>query len=174
MGGDVFGRFHFVDLGWHQILRRVENVARKRADAGVIGQKAKQVHPHRAGSRWQVTLAEAALINEFGSGAGAATYVPERSTLRRAMRRRELRGIGKRAAQMLVLFGNTSNEVVEFLGHAAEDAIRKTLEGRIPPRNAPLTVERKGFDHPMTWYGLLYHAITSRVAEAFDGEGDKG
>lgn len=164
----------FVDKGWGNLLKRVQALAEAKVDVGVLGPEAKKIHPHRAGSRWRVTIAEAATINEFGSGASAQTYVPARSPMRRTFTASNpaVQDMGARAARMLIEAAGTSAQVLGLMGRLGVDALRTTLAGQNPPGNAPRTIANKGFDHPLLWTGMLWEAISHRLSKgAGEGEG---
>lgn len=167
--------FQFVDTGWGKLLQKVEELASSRAQVGAIGPDAKRIHPHRANSANRVTIAEALLINEYGTGASAATYVPARAPLRRTFRRANpvIREMGARAARMLIS-GSTAAQALGMMGKLGVEALRSTLAGDNPPSNAPRTIQRKGFDHPLIWTGMLWESIASRIVKAAIGDKDSG
>lgn len=160
------GDVRFVDKGWNNILKRVTELAATRVQVGAIGPDAKRTHPHRAGTTWAVTIAEALLINEYGAGAGKS-HVPARAPMRRTFARANpaIQEMGARAARMVIQFAGTGAQVMALMGRLGVDALRSTLAGPNPPSNAPRTVERKGFDHPLIWTGMLWESISHRVVK---------
>jgi hypothetical protein len=105
-----------------------------------------------------------AIWTEFGNGLNS----PERSYLRSWFDAHVEESYRKLTKLMVGVFEGRSTkvQVLEELGRWVEDEVKKTMNKGIPPPNAPMTVERKGFDKGAVETGTLMGKITHVVKES--------
>jgi len=152
-------RVEFRDLGWRDILSRVKTATSSSVRVGIQEPEAAKIHPGRE----DITILEVGMINEFGS---EAADVPERSFLRSTMREKEgeIVELEAEAAYKVVMEQVPAHIALDRVGKiTAEFVQRKILDDRVPPPNAPATIAKKGFDHPLVESGVLAESITHRV-----------
>lgn len=58
----------------------------------------------------------------------------------------------------------TNAEALEHLGKWAVSQVKKKINDGVPPPNAPATIAKKGFDHPLIETRKLLRSITSKVS----------
>lgn len=146
------------DLGWGRFFSAVNDLDDLHAKVGVLADTA-QGGLHVPGG--QLTVAEIAAVNEFGTSDGR---IPERSFIRSTfdkMREELERDAGKLVA--LVLDGAmTAQGALGVLGAKLAAEMKKTVtvgEG-VAPANAPSTVRRKGSARTLVDTGRMVGAIT--------------
>lgn len=107
----------------------------------------------------EFTIAEVALVNEYGLG------VPERSFLRSFVEEnREMIDEDFRKATAAVLRLQMSFEqAANILGVKYAAMIQKRITTHIPPPNAPSTVAAKGSSTPLIDTGILRASITYQL-----------
>lgn len=59
----------------------------------------------------------------------------------------------------------TKNQALSRVGRMIRDGIRERILAKIPPPNAPATIKKKGFDHPLLETGRFLKAITYRILD---------
>lgn len=111
------------------------------------------------------TLIEVAVINEFGKDG-----VPKRSFLRGWVdqNRKQIR---EQIVKTIILDVKQSglenlmlNRTLGLLGVWGQGQIQAFISNRIPPPNAPYTIEKKGSDVPLIDTGQLRSSISWKVA----------
>lgn len=126
------------------------------------------------GSRADLTVADVATFNEFGT-----SRIPQRSFIR-AWVDENADFIQKTiAGQMrLVAAGKLDAETAaERIALACEGSMKQRISRGIPPPNAPATIARKGSSKPLIHTGQLRKAIRGRAVvgeagEELDGSGN--
>lgn len=159
-----------VDHGWKGILSAAMAMARDaHVKVGILGDSDRG-GMHVEGS--PLTVAEVAIVNEFGTADG---HTPSRPAHRMTFdRRRE--EIGREAAHALtaVVIDRkiTVHQALTAMGlkHATE--VRKTItEGAgVPPPNAPSTVQAKGSSRPLVDTGVTVNVISYAVQIGSESE----
>lgn len=97
--------------------------------------------------------------NEFGTAT-----IPERSFLRSTMdnnRAKYLR-LQEEAVERMI-DGLSPRIAYGAIGLTAVADVRRTIQNHVPPPNAPSTIRRKGFDHPLIETGHLSDSIQFTV-----------
>lgn len=100
------------------------------------------------GSKSELTLGEAAAINEFGSEDG---HIPERPAWRQGFKRGKdlFNRLNARNIPRVMRGQMTLHQALGQLGAAGVAAIKtEILDGNFVP-NAPSTIEKKGSSHPL-------------------------
>jgi len=143
----------YKDLGLARILQQVQEAGLARVRVGVVGAKA--LEPSADG---RITLGEEGLINEFGSKDG---HVPQRSFLREPLSNNHplVFRLGTRMVQRIVDGEMTAAEAADAFGAELAQVSRNAIDTGIQPNNAPATIDKKGFDHPLVETGNLRAAI---------------
>lgn len=117
----------------------------------------------------QQTLIEVAIVNEFGGFGPQGNEIPKRSFIRGWVdeSRKE---IEQRMAQFLIAEVRQGGLArfhmampLGLTGIWAQGMIQKRISDRIPPPNAPYTIEKKGSDVPLIDTGQLRSAISWKV-----------
>jgi len=147
----------FVDHGWGKILNNLKELSGTRVQVGVLGSDGGRKHPDS-----DITVAEVALINEFGSG---KAHIPSRPLLRGTFTKSNpmVQEIGRTIASRVVNFMQSASLALDAAGKVAVEALRVQIAKGVSPGNAPRTIKEKGFDHPLLWTGLLWEALSHRV-----------
>jgi len=57
----------------------------------------------------------------------------------------------------------TMGQALDEIGKLVGELMKKRILGRIPPPNAPLTIARKGFDHPLIETTQMINDIKHRI-----------
>ena len=153
----------YIDMGLGKILAEIEKARVASIQVGLVGEKAET--PTSDG---RLTLAEAGVINEFGSSDG---HVPRRSFLRDPIHREEPLVIAElaQAAHDIALLRATAEVAYDKVGRRMALVVADAIVDGIPPANADATVEKKGFDEPLIDTGDMLAAVGHRVVR---GTGD--
>jgi hypothetical protein len=159
----VDGRVIWRDFGLKKILRNVQDAAVEHIRVGVVGPKA-----HDRSMDDRLTNAEVAAINHYGSSDG---HVPARRFLTEPFQHDRFRvmNIMRKAVERLVF--EKVESAMDRAGEQLAEVVRRAIIATpgIGPANAPSTVAKKGFNHPLVWgYGLA-EAISHRLVR---GRGD--
>ena len=126
---------------------------------GIVGEKASETEENGGG----LTMAELGAIQEFGS---AAAHIPARSFVRAffdendkriqdMMKSAFTRVMRKKTGTVI----NNWNKEMEAIGHQLAGEMQGRILRIIPPPNALMTEDRKGFNSPLIDTGQLYAAI---------------
>ena len=155
----------FTDKGLKKILAEVKRIAGMQVQVGLVGAKAEA--PTADG---RLTVAEAGIINEFGSGDG---HVPRRSFLRDPMHQQRglVTSLLLQAAGDVATLKATPEAVCDRIGTrlalVVSDAI---LAGGTPHEgNAASTIKKKGFDEPLVDTGTMLDAVGHRTVRDSGG-----
>jgi hypothetical protein len=146
----------FIDKGLGAILAEAGKLGGTTLAVGLVGKAANKKHP-RSGE----TLEDIAIINEFGAG-----NVPERPFLRGTIlknKKKYRKFVRDRILRGALLKKRSTKKAVNDLGKEAVKDVRRMIDSKIPPPNAPSTVDAKGFDHPLIETGLLKSSIGFKV-----------
>ncbi len=151
-------RVEYRDLGLNQILKNLGKLANTSLRVGVVGPKASQ-----RSIDGRLTNAEVALINEYGS---RDKHVPARSFLRepfRANPRAVVRAFGGITRSVALLRADPTT-AINKAGQELAQIIKQGIEkSGIFKSNAPDTIKKKGFAHPLVWSHRLVDAISYQV-----------
>lgn len=161
---EITAKYHFDDRGWRRLTSAVSRFSSSAVDVGILGGIGSQMHPNG-----KITIWEIGAINEFGSRDG---HTPERSFLRSAFQDRSwVRSITALAARRVLNLRGTAEDALNWMGGVAVHAVRQKIDSGPPPPNAPSTVQKKGFDHPLFEIGVLRSAISHQVTRNPVGQG---
>ena len=166
--------YTWIDLGWGALVNKLTRLHNVEVQAGVVGSDAGKQHPGDHGT--EVTIAEVALINEFGSGDG---HVPERSFMRDVTRRPNAVGqfgTVSATASRRIIQGASVEAGLAVLGNWAVAKIQENILSNVPPPQAEATVEKKGHSHTLIDTDTLFDSISFEIVskagsdDGFDGE----
>lgn len=140
------------DMGFKEMVLGAESLQKQAyVKVGVIGQES-----HGDG----LTVVDVATFHEFGT-----ETVPPRSFVRATVDN-NLSRIQARQDEALdaILFrGADAHEEIGKVGLQIQGMMQKRIKDRIPPPNAPSTIERKGSNVPLIDTGQLWRAISFEV-----------
>ena len=154
----------FKDLGLGKWLKRISDAGLARIRVGVVGAKAGE--PSGDG---RVTVAEAALINEYGAEAtlpsGVKIKIPERSFLRKPLTQRNpaVFKLMNEFTRKVVDNEGTVDDAAHEAGKGLAEISKRAITSGIPPENTDETERKKGFNHPLIHTHALVDAISHRV-----------
>ncbi len=151
----------------------VKNLKGFRTRVGVLGDNAIRVDHSVSGTGSDMTNAELAAIQIFGSH---SANIPPRDFLMMPIEKNEreiINDLAKASSFRSAVTGGNVKKAFEILGAKAEEYVQKAFEsggfGLWEP-NAASTIARKGSSAPLIDTGQLRRAVTSDVVKA----GDKG
>lgn len=125
---------------------------------GITEHTGRQLHGGDRGVVSGTTLLEIAIWNEFGT-----KHIPERSFLRSWFDKEtnKIRVQKWVVALMPSLLNGrkTKEQILNQIGLKIVGEIQKNIVARIPPPNAPVTIEEKGSDVPLVNTGVLRSSI---------------
>lgn len=126
-----------------------------------------QAAANDTGSRADLTVADVATFNEFGT-----SRIPQRSFIRAWFDESQDFIAKTLQSQMrLVLAGKLDAETAaERIALACEGSMKQRISRGIPPPNAPATIARKGSSKPLIHTGQLRNAIRGRAVVGEAGE----
>lgn len=167
-------KFEYKDVGLATVNRVFNEMRNIHVRVGVVGAGASE---HTADGR--LTLAEAMLINEYGTDDG---HVPARKPIRSTLTRDEV----AKTTRPIVRSLTTTNvpaelmprieSVMERIGEQLAEKIRNRIFSQTADaesggfeRNAEDTIRRKGFDYPLVERGELARAITYKLLRMPEG-----
>lgn len=144
------------DLGFNKILRELRALARSEVAVGIIGSEATTKHPDS-----DLTLAEVAAVNEYGSEDG---HVPERPAHRNCADDNQSE-ITKntQAAISAVLSGAKAQAVMDRIGVWYTGKVKQAIADFDSPPNAPATIRAKGANNPLIDTGRTRNSVTHVV-----------
>jgi len=152
-------KFEYRDFGLKKILDDVARANLTQLRVGVVGAKASQ--PTADG---RLTNAENAVIQQYGLAGPPGS--PPRDFLNQPFTsaRYQVASIMRRVVGRIIR-GETSEQALDWAGYELEKISRDAIMGPpgISPHNAPFTIQKKGFDHPLIDHLNLYDAISHRV-----------
>lgn len=147
------------DVNWSHFVGAVNSVRGMRTEIGLLEDKF--VHEPKARAQTFEELVGVAATNEFGS---ASRKIPERALFRITFKQ-----IESKIGQMLgaggsrIFLGISSVEKTLYdIGEFVEKKLKENLMNKMPPPNAPRTIRKKGFDHPLLETGQLLNNINHR------------
>jgi hypothetical protein len=143
--------YEWKDRGLAKFLRNIAYLEQTNVRAGIVGGAEDQ--PAGTGG---MSVGEVALINEFGTG-----HVPRRSFIRKAITTPKAHELARFLAESALYFNNFGNMDPAFhaAGEGLVEIMRQIVMEGSTKQNAPATVVRKGFDHPLVDSGTLLGAI---------------
>lgn len=150
----------WVDLGLEEFMRGVRVLDQTKVRVGVVGPAASA--PASSG---RITIAEAALISEFGSRKAG---IPGRHAISGTITPEQALKVGEDVARTVMSFGNVDGALDEAGRKLAEVIVDRILRGDFEP-NATSTVKKKGFDHPLIDTSGLVNAVGHQLVR---GSGD--
>lgn len=151
-------KLEYRDLGLGKILKAYEELGGTKLRVGVVGPKARQ--PTADG---RLTNAENAVIQMYGL---APDHYESRDFLNGPFidEQTQTASILRRVAGDVVRLKLTPHQALDLAGYQLEKiATDAILDRKVPPRNAPETIESKGFDHPLVDTLTLVDAISHRI-----------
>lgn len=146
----------WVDMGLEKFARGFASLEKTSVQVGVVGEEGE-----RTASSGRITIAEAALIDEFGS---RKARIPARKAISRTITAAQAKRAGKQVASALVEGGNTDAALTDAGTHFVRLIQQKILDGDFRP-NADSTVAKKGFDHPLIDTGEFLAAISYKIVQ---------
>ena len=150
--------------GWEKIKKSLRELDQNEVQVGWF-----------EGQRYEsgIHLAYVAKLNEEGHINGTDSVFPGAITPPRPFMRVGLRdaiknGPNKQQFQYMieaVLSGQSTMAVLQKSTNVFEQTLRQVMLDWDTPRNAPITVELKGFDDPLRNTGELISEVTAKVAK---------
>lgn len=102
-----------------------------------------------------------AASNEFGT-----STIPERSFLRETFDARADEVLDDlEAAVVKAVDGGDLSALLDPVGDKWAEEVRQAIRDKSEPRNAPYTIEKKGFDDPLVETGDMQEEVKHRVVE---------
>lgn len=153
----ITAKYHFDDRAFLEITSRIAKAGATRLRVGVVGAEANREH-----SNGDLTMGEVALINEYGTDDG---HVPPRSFIRSTFQKSAgaFGNFMAIALRRVVELRHGADTALAYVGERAVQAIQTTIDGYVGPRNADLTIEQKGFDHPLLETRELRNSINFEI-----------
>lgn len=136
-------KYTFDDKPFRELVSRVLKASATSLNVGIVGAEANREHPGT-----NITMGEVALINEYGTDNG---HIPPRRFMRETFEK-SARALGNSlgiAMRRVIELRHSAESALAMVGAHAVRAIQSTIDGYVGPANAPSTVDRKGFDHPL-------------------------
>lgn len=168
--------FEWKDNGLERFIRNTIFLEDTNARVGIVGDAG-----GRSAGTGGMSIAEVALYAEFGT-----PHEPARSFIRSAIRTRRAKELTIMLAEACLNFSSNIDKELHIAGAALAQVMRdKILEGSTR-RNAPATVKRKGYNHPLYETGALSESlgyelvrsggevVEARAESEGGGEGDGG
>lgn len=152
-------RVEYKDLGLKKVFDAIARIGLVSLRVGVVGAKASQLT-----ADGRLTNAENAVIQQYGL---APKHYTKRDFLNQPFKseRAKVAGILRRVMGRVVNLYETPEQAVDWAGYQLQKITRDAIMDPpgIGPLNAPATVEKKGFNHPLIDHLDLYDAISHRV-----------
>lgn len=144
------------DLGFNSILRELRTLQRSEVAVGIVGTEAQTKHPDS-----DLTLAEVAAVNEYGSDDG---HIPERPAHRNCAEDNQAE-IAKNTQNAIsaVLSGAKAQAVMDRLGVWYTGKVKQAIADFDTPPNAPATIRAKGANNPLIDTGRTRNSVTHVV-----------
>lgn len=151
--GRVRVRVRETDRGWRKFVRAVKE-SEVTITVGVQGANAAIPHVDS-----ELTVAQVGAFNEFGFGVPERSFLRETIDTNRSKYVKLLRGLAA-----AIVNGTVKAEVgAALIGEIVVGDIKQRIANRIPPPNAPETIERKGSSVPLIDQGQLRGSMTKAV-----------
>lgn len=150
----------WVDLGLEQFMHGVRTLDQTKVRVGVVGPAASA--PASSG---RISIAEAALISEFGS---RKARIPARHAISGTITHEQALKVGEDVARAVMSFGNVDGALSEAGRKLVEVIVDRILRGDFES-NAASTIKKKGFDHPLIDSSGLVNAVGHQLVR---GSGD--
>jgi hypothetical protein len=164
IGGRVKTTVKSRDVNWSRFKKASESFKGMRTEVGLPEQGR---YRRNASSRVKSykQLIEVAFTNEFGD---RGKKIPERALFRTTfdIQKKRVQRMMNAGARDIFLGKKTVETVMFEVGEFLTQKIRDRLIKKFPPKNAPLTIRLKGFDHPLLETGQLYDNIQHREFKA--------
>lgn len=148
------------DVSWARFIQAAQSFKSMRTEVGLPEKgNFKRNLDSRVKSYKKLILV--ALYNEFGS---PEKNLPGRALFRKtfASNKKHIQRKMNAGARDIVLGKTTVEAVLADIGDFLTQKIRDNIARGIPPQNAPRTIKRKGFNHPLLETGQLYDNIQHR------------
>jgi hypothetical protein len=158
------------DLGLEIILKGFDKLDGTKVEIGVVGDNAE-----RKSADGRLTMGEEAIINEFGS---KNMHVPARHFISGTITAKDASDAATKVMEVASVGGDIDQALNQAGSKMAEKIRERIYRGDFKP-NAPATIKKKGFDHPLMDTSRLADAINHRLVrgngDAVDGgAGDDG
>lgn len=153
------------DMGWVAIKHAREELANFEVAIGILGADAIREHPEG-----DLTIAEAAVVNEFGSDDGV---IPERGAHRLAfdINKAELNKRIEKTPELVDRGILEPKQALDLLGLWHADNIKDEIRAFDDPGNADSTIEQKGADNPLINEGRTINSVMHETR--FKGTGPR-
>lgn len=165
-------KMNWTDMGWARIYKDVVREGATHVRAGAIGDKGQAIHPDRAGSPHQMTVATVAALHEFGLGGMERRSYIRSALLWDATARREFQYLMGDVARDIMFNGVPRKIAMKKVGEWAVRRIKEKILSSVPPALSEFTIAKKGHDHSLIDTGTLYDAMDYDV-QAGRGGGDE-
>lgn len=156
----------YKDFGLEKILKNIGETSAKSVNVGVVGPKASEP----AGRDGRITNGEDAIIQQYGTA-----RIPPRPFLTQPFemhegKRRVVQGF-RQVVKGIVEHGTPVDIALDDFGKKMSNLIQEEMvtSGNFTP-NALLTIEKKGFDHPLIETAGLAEAISHRIVRKEFGD----
>lgn len=149
---------------YDEIVSQMKAMGDLQLRVGVLAAKGgDRTHPNS-----KLTVCDIAVISEFGSSDGR---IPARAPIQQTLRehRKEIIARQAKVAKRVIESGADPRRELLELGGMIARRIRDTIDDRLDPPNAPLTIARKGSDIPLIDTGLLRAAYGCDVIKVKKG-----
>jgi hypothetical protein len=149
------------DVTWGRFKKAVQSFKNMTVDIGLPAQ-GKFKHNGESKVSSYNELVKTAFYNEFGS---VKVNLPERALFRTSFNSMSLKiqRMMNAGARDIVKGIITVEQVLNNIGEEVVQKIRDNIVKGMPPKNAPSTIAKKGFNHPMLWTGQLYDNIQYKL-----------
>lgn len=156
-------KLEYRDFGLTEITKRIAELRGTRLYVGVVGPRASELTEDG-----RLTNAENAAIQQYGL---APKHYTKRDFLKGPFTRERSRvsSILRRVAGRVLRLQMTPEQSLDEAGYELERIVLEAIDAHVKPENAPATVEKKGFNHPLVETNNLSNAISHRIVR---GSGD--
>ena len=103
-----------------------------------------------------LTVAEVALANEFGTMGENGIRIPPRPFIRNTLKKEE---IWRRIFSQLCKKKNSLGLILRQIGHVMRNDMIKSIDSNIPPPNSEKTIKKKGSSHTLIDTGTMRNSI---------------
>lgn len=150
----------WTDMGWARLYKDVIKAGQMHVKAGLVGTEGAKAHPLRG----DLTVAEVAMIQEFGNGHQESRSFIRRALLWSAAARREYRYLAAKVSQDVMFRKVPRSVAMQAIGVWAAARIKETILSNVPPPNRPSTVSQKGHGHTLVWTDTMYDSVGYEIA----------
>ena len=152
------------DSEFRALIKRMKDLGTRAVKVGVLKAEGAELHRDEDGSPSGITVAEIAVIHEYGA---PKARIPERSFIRRTFRRRwfDLRKLTAKLAKGIAIKRFSVDTALDMLGVWGSNAIKATIKtgDHIPPPLAKITRQRKKSSRPLIDTGQLANSMTHEI-----------